>query len=232
MIRTSLLALVCLGCFLYSFATSQEGKKFTVKSADTPTPKELSEPLRKLLSDSSIQLVDEAGKAVCDIWLRKEIPADATPQQIKSGVTYREIKQTELFGAIQFHTNWSDYRKQKIKAGVYTMRLAYQPTDGKHTADISEFQDFILLVGAKFDAKPALMDPKMLSEASGDSIESAHPAVFMLWPNSKPGKEPELVARPKQHQILNASAELTVAGKATGTRFGIGLTLVGYSPAE
>ena len=58
------------------------------------------------------------------------------------GVTLREVKQTEVIEAVQFHVDWTDYRKQKVKPGVYTMRLGYQPTDGKHTADVSDFQDF------------------------------------------------------------------------------------------
>ena len=91
-------------------------------------------------------MLDADGKAVCDVWFRKEIPADATPEQIKTGVTFREVKQTEVLGVIQLHRDWSDYRKQKIKPGVYTMRLAYQPTDGKHTADVSEFQEFAVLI--------------------------------------------------------------------------------------
>ena len=85
-----------------------------------------------------------AGKPICDVWFRKEMPTDATPEQVKNGVTYKEVKQTEILGAIQFHKDWSDYRKQKIKTGVYTMRLAYQPSDGKHTPDLADFKEFAL----------------------------------------------------------------------------------------
>ena len=170
-----------------------------------------------------MQLFDPAGKPICEVWFRKEIPAEATPEQLKTGVTYREVKQTEIFGAIQFHKDWTDYRKQKIKAGVYTMRLAYQPTDGKHTADVSEFQDFVLVTGAKSDTRTDLIEPKALHEISGDSIGSGHPGVFMLWPNTKPAKEPELAARPKNHWVLNTKANLIIDGKAVGASLGIGL---------
>jgi hypothetical protein len=176
--------------------------------------------------------MDGDGKAICDVWFRKEMPADATPEQIKTGVTFREVKQTEILAAIQFHQPWTDYRKTKIKAGVYTMRLAYQPTDGKHTADISDYQEFALVIYAKDDTKPGLMDAKGLVDRSGDSLDLAHPGVFMLWPNTKPGKEPDLAARPKNHWVLNSKCSLIVAGKATGANIGVGLTLVGHSPAE
>ncbi len=216
----------------FSLVSSQEGKKYSIKITTTTAPKEISEEIRKLLADSSIQLLDGDGKAICDVWFRKEMPAEATPEQIKTGVTFREVKQSEILAAVQFHQNWTDYRKTKIKAGVYTMRLAYQPTDGKHTADISDYQEFALLIFAKDDTKPALMDAKGLVERSGDSLELAHPGVFMLWPNTKPGKEPDLAARPKNHWVLNSKYNLVVGGKATGANIGIGLTLVGHSPAE
>ena len=147
-------------------------------------------------------------------------------------MTFREVKQSEILGAIQFHTNWTDYRKQKIKAGVYTMRLAYQPTDGKHTADVSDFQEFVLIIGAKDDKRTALIETKMLHDVGGDSLNLGHPGVFMLWPNSKPGKEPTLDARPKNHWVLNSNTNLVINGKSTDAVIGIGLTIVGHSPAE
>lgn len=232
MVRITRLAAGFILCICaISLAAAQDGKKYSIKPTTTPPPKEISEPIRKLLSDASIQLLDGDGKAVCDVWLRKEMPAEATPGQIKSGVTFREVKQTEILAAVQFHQAWTDYRKSKVKPGIYTMRLAYQPTDGKHTADISEFQEFAVITLAKDDTKPDLMEAKTLIERSGDSLELAHPGVFMLWPNTKPGKEPELASRPKGHWVLNSKYGLVVGSKATGANIGVGLTLVGHSPA-
>ena len=233
MIRTLRWLVPLFFCVLVlSAVSSQEGKKYSIKVGTTPVPKDVSEPIQKLLDSTSIQLLDPTGKPICDVWLRKEIPAEATPEQIKTGVTFREVKQTEILGAIQFHQKWTDYRKQPIKPGVYTMRLAYQPTDGKHTADISEYQDFALVISAKHDTKAALMEAKMLHDKSGDSLDLAHPGVFMLSPNPRPGKEPNLAALPKNHWVVNSKLSLVVGGKTAGADFGIGLTLVGHSPAE
>ena len=232
MMRISCVAIpLVFGVLLLSLAPAQEGKKYAIKTTTMAPPKELAEPIQKLLAETSVQLTDPAGKAICDIWFRKEIPAEATPEQIKTGVTFREVKQTELLGAVQFHVNWTDYRKQKVKPGVYTMRLAYQPTDGKHTADISDFQEFALLLSAKADTKAGLLDPKILVDKSGESLSLGHPAVFMLWPVSAP-KMPELTARPKSHWVVSSSANLIVAGKPANASIGIGLTIVGHSPAE
>ena len=205
--------------------------KFSVKTAATAPPSELSEAIRKVLAGESLQFLDGSGKTVAEVWLRSAVPTDATPEQIKNDITYREIKQSELLGAIRFDRDWSDYRKQKIKAGVYTMRLAFQPADGKHGADVSEFQEFALLLSPKADTSPALMEPKKLQEASGDAIDSGHPGVFMLVP-TKPGKTAEAVARPKDHWMLATRAPLAVGGRTTSAFVGIGLNLVGHSPAE
>ncbi len=233
MTRVARFAMLPLFFMLFlSFAVSQEGKKYSINTEKADPPKELSDAIQKLIAPEAIQLLDPTGKAICDVWLRKEIPADATPEQLKTGVTYREIKQTEILGAIRFHRDWTDYRKQRIKAGVYTMRVALQPTDGKHTADISDFHDFILVINAKGDTKPGLMEPKKLHETSGDSLALGHPGVFMLWPNYTPGKTPDIAARPKNHWVVNSKADLIVGGKNTGKSIGIGITLVGHSPAE
>ena len=63
-------------------------------------------------------------------------------------------------------------------------------------------------------------------------LEILAPGVFMLWPNNKPGKEPALAAQAKNHWVLQSKCALVVKGKATGASIGIGLTLVGHSPAE
>ncbi len=210
---------------------AQDKGKFTVKTAGAAPPPELSESIRKLLKNEALEFLDGSGKTIAEVWLRQALPTDATPEQIKNGITYRELKQSEVLGAIRFDREWSDYRKQKIKAGVYTLRLAFQPTDGKHTADVSEFQEFVVLLAPKADQSPDLMEPKALQETSADSIGSGHPGVFMLIP-TKAGKGPEVVARAKEHWALTTKLPLVAGGKETGAFLGIGINLVGHSPAE
>jgi hypothetical protein len=221
-----------VGVLFFSLASSQEGKKYSIKITDSAVPAEVAEPIQKLLNKGSVQLLDSAGKPLCEVWFRRELPAEATPEQLKTGVSFREVKQTEILGAIQFHVPWSDYRKQKIKTGVYTMRLAYQPTDGKHTADVSDFQEFVLVIGAKDDKRAALIEPKALHDASGESLGIGHPGVFMLWPVANKTKGPVLSAQPKDHWVLSMPCPLVVGGKTTTNTIAIGITLVGHSPAE
>jgi hypothetical protein len=207
-----------------SFLPAQGGK-YSIKTGSNPPPKELNDAIAKLLSPKSVTFVDTQGKAVADLWFRNDVPADATPEQIKNGVTYRELKQTEILGAVRFEQDWTDYRKQKIKAGVYTLRLVYQPMDGDHTG-ASQFTEFVLIVDAAKDTKPALMDPKDMIEVSQKSIGTGHPGVFMLFPNNKPAAAPQLVSKEGNHWVLNVGEDITVGGKKAGI-IGIGLTLVG-----
>jgi hypothetical protein len=202
---------------------SAQDKKFSIKTADTAPPKELSDSIRKLLGNNAVQFFDPAGTLICEIWFCKELPSDGTAEQLKNGLTYRELKETQVIGAVRFDQAWFDYRKQKVKTGVYTLRLGFQPPDGDH-AGKSQFTEFLVLSAATKDSDPDAMTPKALVEMSSKSIGTGHPAVFMLFPNSKPGKT-ELESKAKEHWVVNTG----IAVQASGMRglLGIGLTLVG-----
>jgi hypothetical protein len=211
---------------LVQAASAQEGN-FSAKGATTAPPKELSEEVRKLLGKQSVQLLDEAGKTIGEFWFRDEVPAEATPEQVKNGITWREVPQSTVLGAVRFEQDWADYRNQKVKAGVYTLRLGYQPADGDHMGS-SDFQEFALVVAADKDQKPALVDAKRLVEMSGSSIGATHPGVFMLAPNPK-AEGPSVVSAPRNHWVLQSKTEIAVGGKKTGRSMGIGLNVAGHA---
>ncbi|MBX9680345.1 MAG: hypothetical protein K2X38_16420 [Gemmataceae bacterium] len=218
-------AAILLSCSLLPLAFAQTGK-LTAKTATTEPPAELAEPIRKLLDAGSIQVNDGDGKSVAEYWFRKAIPVDATAEQVKNGVTYREAKSTEIFGAVRFDQDSRDYRKQKVKAGVYTLRLGFQPADGDHQGS-SDFTEFLLAIAAENDRSPELLDSKALHEASQKSIKTGHPGVFMLFPASKPGASPEIQAKPRNHQVLATKIDALVDGKVAGAPLGVTLTVVG-----
>jgi hypothetical protein len=210
-----------------TFAAAQEGK-YSIKPGDAAPPKELSEQVRKLLDGKPVQFLDAQGKTVADLWRRKEVPADVTPEQIKNGLTYRELSQTEILGAVKFHQDWTDYRKQKVKAGVYTLRLGFQPADGDH-AGSSTYQEFLVAIDAAKDTKPAVMEPEQMVKMSMKTVNTGHPGVFMLFPNPKPAAEPKLEAKPNNHWVLFAKEDVSVKGKKTEKGIGLGITLVGHA---
>lgn len=201
---------------------------YSIKAAATPVPKELKEGIAGLLSDRSVQLLDAKGNLQAEVWFRKDLPSKATPAQVKNGLTYRELDETTLLGAIRFDQPMTDYRKQKIKAGTYTLRLGFQPMDGDHMGT-APYSEFCLLVPAALDEKPGTMSAKELQELSTKASGTTHPAVFLLFPNEKPEAAPKLVDKGNNTWVLYVK-EAVLAGQEKAA-LGLGLTLIGHSEA-
>jgi hypothetical protein len=194
---------------------------------NAPAPKELQEPIRKLLDERCVQFLDAKGELLAEIWFRKDVPAKASDAQIKNGLTYREIPETTLLGAIRIAKQSSDYRKQKVPAGVYTLRLAYQPMDGDHMGT-APFSEFCLLSPAAEDKNPNTMEPKSLHEMSARTTNS-HPGVLLLFPGKGKTTEPKFTDMGGGHGVLLYQLELKIGDKKA--IFPIGLTLIGASTA-
>jgi hypothetical protein len=199
---------------------------YSIKTATNPAPKELKGPIAQLLSDRSVQLLDEKGNLLAEIWFRKDVPAKATPAQIKNGLTYRELEETTLLGAMRLEQPMTDFRKQKIKPGVYTLRLGFQPMDGDHQGT-SPYPEFCLLSPADADAKPDLMPAKDLQEQSAKASGGSHPSVWLLFPNEKPEDAPKLANKGGGNWVLGWKEPVTVG--AEKAFLGVGLTLIGHA---
>jgi hypothetical protein len=215
---------------LLAVATAAHAEaKYSIKEAKTEPPKELKPAIAKLLDDGAVQLLDAKGALICEVWFRKEVPAKATPEQIKNGITMREIPETTVLGALRVHKTMIDYRKQKIKAGVYTLRLGYQPSDGDHMGTAPN-NEFCLPVPAADDKDSELMKPKALQEASTKATGGSHPGVFLLFPpKAKAPAAPGLEKDDMNDWILTRAVEVK-AGDAKA-KIGLMLTLVGVSTA-
>jgi hypothetical protein len=227
MLRTLFLGVTLLSLFAIPAAAVED--KYTVKTTKNSPPKELKEAIRKLLEEQSVELMNEKGAVICEVWFRKDMPATATPAQIKNGLTYRDnLKETTLLGAIQYHQEGRDYRKQKIKAGTYTLRLGFQPMDGDHMGTAPN-PEFCLLIPADKDADPAPIEAKQLQESSKDASGTSHPCVLLLYPNESPKDEIKLTSKEGGAWVLERKQPVT-AGDMKGV-LGIALTLIGVSPA-
>src|SRR5262249_51821939 len=143
------------------------------------------------LGDKCVQLFNAKDELLLGVWFRKVLPGKATDAQIKNGLTYQEIPETTLVGALRVEKQVTDYRKQKIKPGVYTLRLANQPMDGDHMGT-APYSDFCLSLPANADKKPDKMEVKALHESSAKTTNS-HPGVFLLFPGKEATAEPKLV---------------------------------------
>jgi hypothetical protein len=222
MLRT--FAWVLTGLLLATSIAAADGT-YTIKTAATPIPKELKEPVARLLGERSVQLVDDKGALVCELWFRKEVPAKASAEQLKNGLTYRELEETTLVGAMRVDQLMRDYKNQKVKPAVYTLRLAFQPMDGDHMGT-APYPEFLLTTPAALDVKPEPMEPKELHERSSKTGAGSHPGVFLLYPSSPPEETPKLVNK-EGKWVLNLQTEATAAGMKGP--LGVGLTLVGHS---
>jgi hypothetical protein len=203
--------------------------KFTVKVEDVPPPKELAEPVRALLDSKAMTVVDEKGKVLCTVWARKSLGTKAAADQAKAGLAYANLDETTVVGAVRFPDVWVDYRKQKTKPGVYTLRLGIQPMDGDHMGT-APYNEFCLLCGADKDPKPDTMDPMALHELSAKSGGRKHPSIMLLYPNPKPADAPALAAKPNDTWVLNFRVPATAAGQKTA--LGFGLVVFGVTMSE
>jgi len=196
------------------------------KAEKIAPPAEVQTPIKNLLSDDAIQIQDGKGAVVLTMWLRKEIPSKANPDQVKNGLTYREIPTTTVIGAVQLPQKWIDFRKQEIPKGTYTLRLAIQPMDGDHMGT-APHNEFCLLCPADKDVKPDTMNVKELHELSATSHGATHPVVLLLFPNSKPENDPKMISKGNGIFVLNIKRAVT-AGDAK-TSLGFGFTVGGHT---
>jgi len=175
------LAVLCI-----VFATSPlwaAEPKLSAKIEKVALPDPLSEPIRKLLDEQAL-VVRDGENEIMTVWFRTAVPVKATEEQVKNGLTYQEIPEGVLVGVIRFPAKFTDYRKQEIPAGVYTLRFAIQPDIGDHTGT-APHPEFCLMCQAEKDKSPDPIEKKKLIEVSSLVNEGRHPAVLLMWPNNE-----------------------------------------------
>jgi hypothetical protein len=221
--------LACTVAMLLALATSSIGAdaKYSVKVDGTPPPKELAEPVRAILSDRAMTVSDSKGKVLCTVWLVKSLESKAKPGE--AGLKYSQIDETMIVGAVKFPETWTDYRKQKVKPGVYTMRLAIQPMDGDHMGT-APYNEFVLLCPAAEDRKPDLLEVEKMHELSAKSAGRKHPSMMLLFPNKTPAEAPAVQDRANDHTLLSYRVPVTAGGEKTFLGFSV--VVVGVTMAE
>jgi hypothetical protein len=199
--------------------------KLSVKHEALDPPKDLQPAIRTTLPKQAFVVSDPKG-TLCTLWLRKEIPAEATVEQIKAGLTYRAIPPTTVLGAIQFKRSWIDFHQQEVDAGVYTLRLAIQPNSKDHEGT-APHREFCILSPAAKDAKLDTLTMKALIAQSGFITGGTHPVVMMLYPHPKPEAEAAVVRKGKAGQALTVLGEVRIGEKKYPLGFAFNLLGVG-----
>src|SRR5262245_41128424 len=126
---------------------------YVLKTDEAEPPAELKDAIRKEMGKQRFQIFDKKGDLYCEFWLRAKVPVKATPEQVQNGLTFKDMEQTTLLGALRLPNKVTDYRKQDIAAGVYTLRLAMQPQDGEHMGT-AQNPAFMLITAAAKDGSP------------------------------------------------------------------------------
>lgn len=199
---------------------------YQAKIEQCDLPKEVGNAIAAILSTEAIRIVDSKGQVLCEIWWRKSVPLVKAPAG--QNASYRDMQETTLVGVVRWTQPAGDYRKQTIKPGVYTLRLAYQPEDGDHMGT-APYTEFLLLCPASQDTKPAPLDsPKDLHEMSAKAAGSNHPAVFLLFP-AKPVSRAEVRDHGSGHIVLHTTLRAEHNGKTFVLP--VALTLIGHSTA-
>ena len=192
---------------------------FTAKYEKTAPPAKLAEPIRKLLDDAAL-VVRNGDTVVMRVWFRSAIPAKATGEQIQNGLTYREIPEGTLVGAIQFPQTFTDFRRQEIPAGVYTLRFAVQPDIGDHTGT-APHPEFCLMCDAAKDRTAEPIEKKDLIAISSEVNEGKHPAVLLLFPNFAKDAGPKLADKGDGVWVVTTRRAVEAGGNKTTLGFAI-----------
>jgi hypothetical protein len=158
------------------------GADLQVKKVDSGPPEDVSESIRGALEQIGHQVV--AGDQVhSEFWLVRELPLDPTLSP-GLGVTFGQIPRSTLIGVVRLHQTWTDYKVQRIPAGLYTMRWEIRPDDGNHMG-VSYYRDFVMLVPVGSDTEADARYPySQLMDLSNEASGTHHPAsmaVFPIW---------------------------------------------------
>ncbi len=186
-------------------------------------PAELPAALRDAVAADGIEVKGASG-VLCDVWLRKEAPLAATPSQ-ELGVTFGQIAEGTLLGVMRVATDTTDFRNQKVKAGLYTLRYGWAPVDGNHTG-IAPQRDFALLSPVAEDADPATIPRADALKRSAKTTGTKHPSVWSLWPGDDSAAGPALRYQDDSETWL-LTFRLALAG---GAKLSMGLIVAGHAP--
>ncbi len=203
--------------------------KLTLTTAKSDPPKEVAEAVAKLLDKEAVSVAGDDNALSVTLWFRAELPTAATADQIKNGLTYREIPEGTLIGVVKFDKAFTDFRKQEIAAGVYTLRLAVQPDTGDHT-DTAPHQDFALLVPAAADTTAEALEVKAVVKLSLKATGGDHPGVMLLYPHHGKEEKPEVVAQKEGPRGVRLRRPVTNGDKKT--TLGVSLVIDGYSKSR
>src|SRR5437588_12319444 len=212
-----------LSLALLSAAGSAFAQSYKAQPLNEAPPNELAAAVRTALSFAGIRVTGPSGP-LCDIWLGKAVPGKANAPQTL-GVVFPQLAQGTLVGAIRFPNSLKDYRKQLIKAGVYTLRYALLPDNGNHMG-VAPQRDFVLASPAAADQDAATLTIDQTIAMSRKATGSNHPSVWSLAPPEDHPKSLPSVFHLDEGDLWLVEFSVPLSG----SQVPIGLVVVGSAP--
>jgi hypothetical protein len=206
-------------------------QEYKVESADVPAPAELSEAMRAKFASQALRVSSAAG-LICEIWLLKDAIVGEPPTQ-NADAKFNRIPQGSLVAAIRFPSDVKDYRRQSVKAGVYTLRYALSPVSANHQG-VAPHRDFLLAIPAAVDQDPGAVTAIQAIDLARRSTNTNHPSVWCLMPSDGSGTSaaPASVTHDTENNFWMVNFSVSLYG-GTGGAIGflrVGLVVNGFGP--
>ena len=181
------------------------------KISEAAPADEISPEIAAVLQTTGFKVV-KGSRTLCEIWLAKEWPLKEVKNS--TGEVIYPFQPGQLMGVVRFKRKASDFRDQDIPSGVYVLRYSQQPVDGAHVGT-SPTRDFLALLPAEKDRKPAVLEYKQLAEASKETAGSNHPAILSLQRLPETPGVPLQVRHDEEHdwQIVRFIGKTNFGGK-------------------
>ncbi len=195
------LATILIVLVLSLLSAAQNGK---VESMGPLTDSAVPEKVRQSLEAKGYRLTLDDAKPSCELWLRKNVPAQANKN---AELAYPQFAESTLLGVMHFPQAAADFRGHPIPAGFYTLRYELLPDDGNHLG-VAPNRDFVLVIPAQFDPDPnATFKFQELVTMSAKTAGTKHPTPLSLPPADKPSSG-TVTKDDQDHWIFSASLQL------------------------
>jgi hypothetical protein len=220
-----------LFAILLCSASQAFAQEYKVEWSDATAPAELSDAARAGFPPQALRVSGPTG-LICEIWLRKTAINLQAPVE-NADAKFSGIPQGTLVAAIRFPSDVKDYRRQSVKAGVYTLRYALSPVSANHQG-VAPHRDFLLAIPAAVDQDPAVVTAIQAIDLSKRSTTTNHPSVWCLMPGDVEGASgpPASVTHDTENNfwIVNFDEPLYSASTHVGGLLRMGLVVNGFGP--
>jgi hypothetical protein len=182
-------------------------------------PADVPAPIQSTLDSQGVRVMNDQGATLCEVWLRKTLPASANPNA-SSDVLFGALPVGAFLGILHFPNATPDFRSQTIKAGYYTLRYELIPQDGNHMG-VNPSRDAFVLAPVSADQDP----DKVLS--FDDLVKLGQQASGTPHPGFLVGAPPSGDSFPSVAKDDAGNWNLQIKGHGTSGDLPLAFTVVG-----